>query len=91
MTSWSDNAGPPPAFAADHARKEAIIQQSSLAWVIVRPPRLTSGRRTGAYRSGAEIRATMVVPRVSRADLAEFMVGQLHGDTYLRRTPAIMY
>jgi putative NADH-flavin reductase len=77
--------------AADHARKEAIIQQSSLDWVIVRPPRLTNGRRTGAYRSGADIQATMVVPRVSRADLAEFMLVQLNGDTYLCRTPAIMY
>jgi putative NADH-flavin reductase len=77
--------------AADYERKEAIIQQSSLAWVIVRPPRLTNGRRTGAYRSGAEIQATMMVPRVSRADLAEFMLDQLNGDTYLRRTPAIMY
>jgi putative NADH-flavin reductase len=77
--------------AADHARKEAIIQQSSLEWVIVRPPRLTNGRRTGAYRSGADIQATMVVPRVSRADLAEFMLVQLNGDTYLCRTPAIMY
>jgi NAD(P)H-binding len=38
--------------AADHERKEAIIQQSSLEWVIARPPRLTKGRRTGAYRSG---------------------------------------
>ena len=77
--------------AADHERKEAIIQQSSLEWVIVRPPRLTNGRRTRAYRSGAEIQATMMVPRVCRADLAEFMVGQLNGDTYLRRTPAIVY
>ena len=77
--------------AADHERKEAIIQQSTLEWVIVRPPRLTNGRRTGTYRSGTDIQATMVIPRVSRADLAEFMLGQLNGDTYLRRTPAVMY
>jgi uncharacterized protein YbjT (DUF2867 family) len=77
--------------ATDHARKEAIIQQSSLEWVIVRPPRLTNGRRTGAYRSGEDIQATMMVPRVSRADLADFMLVQLNGDTYLRRTPAMMY
>jgi putative NADH-flavin reductase len=77
--------------AADHERKEAIIQHSTLEWVIVRPPRLTNGRRTGTYRSGADIQATMVVPRISRADLAEFMIGQLNGDTHLRRTPAIMY
>jgi uncharacterized protein YbjT (DUF2867 family) len=77
--------------AADHERKEAIIQHSALEWVIVRPPRLTNGRRTGTYRCGADIQATMVIPRVSRTDLAEFMLGQLTGDTYLRRTPAIMY
>ena len=33
----------------------------------------------------------MVIPTVSRADLAEFMLGQLNGDPYLRGTPAIMY
>jgi putative NADH-flavin reductase len=77
--------------AADHERKEAIIQQSSLEWVIVRPPRLTNGRRTGAYRSGPDIQATMVIPRVSRADLADFMLDQLTSDTYLGKTPAIMY
>ena len=68
-----------------------IIQRSTLDWVIVRPPRLTNARRTGTYRSGEDIQATLVVPRVSRADLAEFMLRQLNGDTYVRRTPAVMY
>jgi putative NADH-flavin reductase len=77
--------------AADHEVKEAIIRRSPLEWVVVRPPRLTNGRRTGVYRSGEDIHATMVIPRVSRADLAEFMVDQLTSDTYLRSTPAIMY
>jgi putative NADH-flavin reductase len=77
--------------AADHETKEAIIRHSALEWVIVRPPRLTNGRRTGAYRSGADIHATMVIPRISRADLAEFMLGQLTSDAYLRRAPAVMY
>jgi putative NADH-flavin reductase len=71
------------------ARRQ-IIQPSSLAWVIVRPPRLPNGRRTGAYRSGPDIQATTVVPRVSRADLAEFLLGQLTSGTYLGETPAIM-
>jgi putative NADH-flavin reductase len=77
--------------AADHEHKEAIIQRSTLDFVIVRPPRLTNGRQTGTYRTGEDIQATLVVPRVSRADLAEFMLRQLNGDTYVRRTPAIMY
>ena len=77
--------------AADHEVKEAIIQRSALDWVIVRPPRLTNSRRTGAYRSGGDIEATLVIPRVSRADLAEFMLRQLNTDTHLRGTPAVMY
>lgn len=46
---------------------------------------------TGAYRSGEDVKATLVIPRVSRADLAEFMLRQLCSDTHVRRTPAIMY
>jgi putative NADH-flavin reductase len=76
---------------ADHEAKERIIRQSSLDWVIVRPPLLTNGARRGSYRSGSDVRATSVVPRISRADLAEFMLRQLSEDTYVRRTPAVMY
>jgi putative NADH-flavin reductase len=76
---------------ADHEEKERIIRRSGLEWVIVRPPRLTHGPRRGDYRSGVDIRATSSVPRISRADLADFMLAQLSDDTYLRKTPAVMY
>ena len=75
---------------ADHEAKERIIRQSSLDWVIVRPPRLTNGARRGSYRSGVDIRATSIVPKISRAD-PEFMLRQLTEDTYVRKTPAAMY
>jgi putative NADH-flavin reductase len=76
---------------ADHEVKERIIRQSTLDWVIVRPPRLTNGARRGNYRSGLDIRATSVIPRISRADLAEFMLRQLSDDAYVRNAPAVMY
>jgi putative NADH-flavin reductase len=76
---------------ADHSAKERIIRGSSLEWVIVRPPRLTNGARRGSYRSGVDVRAISVVPRISRADVADFMLRQLGEDTYVRKTPAIMY
>jgi putative NADH-flavin reductase len=76
---------------ADHEAKEAIIRRSGLDWVIVRPPRLTHGRPRGEYRAGVDIRATSLVPRISRADLAHFMLSQLSEGTYLRKTPAVMY
>ena len=37
---------------ADHEAKEQIIRQSSLDWVIVRPPRLTNGVRREATGAG---------------------------------------
>jgi putative NADH-flavin reductase len=76
---------------ADHEAKERIIRQSTLDWVIVRPPRLTNGVPRGHYRSGLDIRATSVIPRISRADVAEFMLHQLSDDTYVRKAPAVMY
>jgi uncharacterized protein YbjT (DUF2867 family) len=76
---------------ADHEAKEQIIRQSGLDWIIVRPPRLTNGPRRGNYRDGLDIRATSLIPRISRADLADFMVRQLLTDTYVRSAPAVMY
>jgi putative NADH-flavin reductase len=76
---------------ADHEAKERIIQRSGLDWIIVRPPRLTSGPRTGFYRHGIDIRAASVIPRISRADVADFMLRQISDDTYVHRTPAVMY
>ena len=76
---------------ADHEAKENIIRQSNLDWTIVRPPRLTNGPHTGAYRRGPDIKAASVVPMISRADVADFMLRQLDDPTYLRKAPAVMY
>ncbi|RKN84380.1 NAD(P)-dependent oxidoreductase [Paenibacillus ginsengarvi] len=59
---------------ADMARMEAAIRTSSgINWTVIRPPRLTNGPRTKAYRTaigkplpGAE--------GISRADLADYMI-----------------
>jgi putative NADH-flavin reductase len=75
---------------ADHEAKEAIIIGSTLDWTIVRAPRLTNGPRTGQFRAGEDIRATAIVPTISRADLASFLLDQVESHGYLRRTPAIM-
>jgi putative NADH-flavin reductase len=55
---------------------EARLRQSSLEWTIVRPPRLTNGRRLGRYRYAIDTplaRATTI----SRADLADYMLAHL--------------
>lgn len=67
--------------------QEQLIRDSELRWTIVRPGGLTDGPATGAYRSGTDrsIQAT----RVSRADVADFVLQQLTHERYLRQTPAI--
>lgn len=75
---------------ADHEVKERLIKQSRLNWIIVRPPRLTNGQRTGAYRSGERIGANSIIPTISRADVADFMLKQLTDDAYLHKTPGVM-
>jgi putative NADH-flavin reductase len=60
-------------------------------WVIVRPAVLTNGRLTGSYRSGFPVTDKSIGGKISRADVADFMLKQLMEDTYLRRTPGISY
>ena len=76
---------------ADHEEKERIIRHSNLDWTIVRPPVLTNGRHTGAYRDGVDIHARSLVPLISRADVADFMLNQVSDRTYLRQAAAIMH
>jgi putative NADH-flavin reductase len=76
---------------ADHERQEAIVKQSSLDWTIVRPPHLTDGPRTGVYRHGFPTTDTRIKGKISRADVADFMLNQLTEDTYLHQTPGVSY
>jgi putative NADH-flavin reductase len=70
--------------AENHAK---LIQRSDLDWVIVRGPRLVEGSHTGKYRVGYVGKNSGI--RISRADVADFMLKQLTDDTYLRKAPMI--
>jgi putative NADH-flavin reductase len=67
----------------DKAAAEAYVGASDVDWTIVYPPALTDGPRTGNYRAGGtlELRG---VPKISRGDVAEFMLSQLAGSDYSR-------
>lgn len=73
---------------ADHEDKERIIKQSNLDWVIVRPAGLTDGDHTGDYRYGETID---LGARISRADVADFMLKQVSDDACLKKTPGVSY
>ena len=75
---------------ADSERQENLIMQSNLDWTIVRPANLTDGERTGTYQHGFGTDARTKI-KISRADVADFMLKQLNDDKYLRKTPGISY
>ena len=78
-----------PDVLEDGARHAEVIKASGLEWVIVRGPWSSEGPRKGEYRVGMVGKNSGT--QISRADLAEFMLGQLTTDTYLRQMPVVSY
>jgi len=76
---------------ADKEAQERIIRESSLDWVIVRPTVLTNGARRSTYRAGSDIGHWLIPTKISRADVAEFMLKQVTDDSYLHKTPGLAY
>ena len=69
---------------ADKAAAEEIIRGSTLVWTLVYPSGLTNGPRTGRYRAGEHLELHGM-PRVARADVADFILKQLTDATYVRK------
>jgi len=76
---------------ADHQAQEALVMDSGLDWVIVRPGAFTDGPATDEYRQGFAATARDLRLKISRSDVAGFMARQLTDDTYLHRTPGLSY
>jgi putative NADH-flavin reductase len=76
---------------ADHEAQEVLVRRSSLEWTIVRPPHLKDGPRTGKYRQGFSIADRDIQGKISRADVADFMVKQLTDTTYVHQTVGVSY
>jgi putative NADH-flavin reductase len=76
---------------ADHERQEAVVKESALDWTIVRPPHLTDGPHTGAYRHGFPATDTGIEGKISRADVADFMLKLLTDNAYLQRPVGVSY
>jgi len=76
---------------ADHALQEEYIKQSQLDWVIARPANLTDGALTHSYKKGFPATEKQLKMKISRADVADFMLRQISEDTYLRKTTGLSY
>ena len=75
----------------DKEIQERYIMQSTLDWVIVRPAVLTNGPRTGVYRSEFSATDKSIKAKISRADVADFMLKQLTDDTYVHKASSLSY
>lgn len=62
------------------------IRDSDRDWVVVRVPMLTDRPPQGTLKVGY---VGDITPRLTRADMARFMLDQLESNTYLRMAPAI--
>jgi putative NADH-flavin reductase len=80
-----------PFYFWDKTRQEQAIAASLADWVIVRPGALTDGARRGRYRHGADIGSFLMTVRISRADVADFMLNQLTDNTYLKAAPGVCW
>ena len=76
---------------ADHERQEQEVQQSGLDWTIVRPGAFIEGGYTGQYRHGFSGTDKTSKLKISRADIADFILKQLGNDSYLHQTPSLSY
>jgi uncharacterized protein YbjT (DUF2867 family) len=78
-----------PFYFWDKTRQERMIARSDVEWVIVRPGVLTNGDKRGRSRHGRHVGGFFLTLRISRADVADFMLNQLASDTYLRAAPGL--
>jgi putative NADH-flavin reductase len=76
---------------ADSERQEKFIMHSQLDWTIVRPATLTNGPYSGVYKHGFPVGAKGLKIKISRADVADFMLKQLASNSYFHKTPGLSY
>jgi putative NADH-flavin reductase len=77
-----------PAVVRDHREQARLVEQSDVAWTLVRGPLLfTDGPYTGRYQAGPITSGSGA--RISRADLADFLVATASDDEFVRMKPLV--
>jgi putative NADH-flavin reductase len=74
----------------DKDRQETLLKESDVDWIIVRPGFLTNGPKRGRYQAITDLTGVKA-GKISRADVAHFILVQLASPTFLRQTPLLMY
>ncbi|MCU0497636.1 MAG: SDR family oxidoreductase [Anaerolineae bacterium] len=76
-----------PKVINDGERFTQLIRNSDLDWIIVRGPVLTEGPHTGKYKVGFVGKDSGF--KISRADVADFMLKLLQDNRYLKQLPVV--
>lgn len=77
-----------PGIVADASAMERVFAESELDWTIVRPPELTDKAYTGRYRV-REGHLPRFGFRISRGDVADFMVKAVENHTSSRKVVGV--
>ncbi|MBW7963251.1 NAD(P)-dependent oxidoreductase [Bradyrhizobium sp. BR 10261] len=73
---------------ADKDRQEAIVRDSGLDWIVVRPTILNDKPGRGAVQALTDL-SDFHGGSISRQEVATFVLDQLHSDDWLHRAPLI--
>ena len=77
-----------PSVVRDHRDQARLLEESGLDWTLVRGPLVfTDGPHTGRYHAGPITRESGA--RISRADLADFMLTTATNGDFVRMTPLV--
>lgn len=74
---------------ADHELQEQFVRASGLDWTIVRPGAFTDEVGTGEYHHGFSPMERNLSLKISRADVAEFLLKQVSDLNYLHKSPGL--
>jgi putative NADH-flavin reductase len=74
----------------DKKAGEDHVRRSSLEWTIVYPVLLTDGPLTGNYRVGERLELHGV-PKISRADVAHFVLTEVGKGAFVRKVAVVSY
>lgn len=80
-----------PFYFYDKTRQEHIIAKSTLDWTIVRPGALTNSAKRGVKHHGSNVGNFITGARISRADVADFILDQLELNNYHCQSPGISW
>ena len=74
---------------ADKSKADDLIRKSTLEWTLVYPVLMTDTPGTGKYKVGEKFEMKGM-PKISRADVAEFMLRQLNDNNFIKKPSIIM-